>query len=91
MRVCVAACPGAVGVEAGCGGTVVPLGAPQSTTGMTFIRLALARPLVVTTVTLRLYKPRDSSNMGLLQLRLLAAPAFSSPTDTHLAAQENHE
>ncbi|CAH0728119.1 unnamed protein product, partial [Brenthis ino] len=86
-----AACPGAVGVEAGCSGAVVPLGAPQSTAGMTFIRLALARPLVVTTVTLRLYKPRDSSNMGLLQLRLLAAPAFSSPSDPHLAAQEYHE
>ncbi|XP_047537096.1 baculoviral IAP repeat-containing protein 6 [Vanessa atalanta] len=86
-----ATCPGAVGVEAGCGGTVAPLGAPQSTAGMTFIRLALARPLVVTTVTLRLYKPRDSSNMGLLQLRLLAAPAFTTPTDTHLAAQDNLE
>lgn len=85
------ACPGAVGVEAGCSGTVAPLGAPQSTAGMTFIRLVLARPLVVTTVTLRLYKPRDSSNMGLLQLRLLAAPAFTAPTDAHLVAQDNLE
>ncbi|PZC74551.1 hypothetical protein B5X24_HaOG207685 [Helicoverpa armigera] len=31
---------------------------------------------------IRLYKPRDSSNMGLLQLRLLAAPAFNSLTTT---------
>ncbi|KOB77780.1 Survivin-1 [Operophtera brumata] len=67
----------AVGVEAGCGGTLAPLGAPQDTSGMTFIRLVIARPVVATTVQLRLYKPRDSSNMGLLQLRLLAAPAFS--------------
>ncbi|CAH4031478.1 baculoviral IAP repeat-containing protein 6 isoform X1 [Pieris brassicae] len=72
-----ATCPGAVGVEAGCGGTLAPLGPPQSTAGMTFIRLAIARPVVCTTVLLRLYRPRDCSNMGLLQLRLLAAPAFA--------------
>ncbi|XP_028176769.1 baculoviral IAP repeat-containing protein 6-like [Ostrinia furnacalis] len=72
-----ATCPGAVGIEAGCGDTVAPLGPPQCTAGMTFIRLALARPVVCSTVQLRLYRPRDSSNMGLLQLRLLVAPAFS--------------
>ncbi|XP_047034012.1 baculoviral IAP repeat-containing protein 6 isoform X2 [Helicoverpa zea] len=77
-----ATCPGAVGVEAGCGGTLAPLGPPQSTAGMTFIRLVVARPVVCTTVQIRLYKPRDSSNMGLLQLRLLAAPAFNSLTTT---------
>lgn len=76
---CSAACPGAVAVEAGCGGTLAPLGPPQSTAGMTFIRLVLARPVVCSTVQVRLYKPRDSSNMGLLQLRLLAAPAFAPP------------
>ncbi|XP_026725777.1 LOW QUALITY PROTEIN: baculoviral IAP repeat-containing protein 6-like [Trichoplusia ni] len=73
-----ATCPGAVAVEAGCGGTLAPLGPPQNTAGMTFIRLVVARPIVCTTVQIRLYKPRDSSNMGLLQLRLLAAPAFNS-------------
>ncbi|XP_039757629.1 baculoviral IAP repeat-containing protein 6 isoform X2 [Pararge aegeria] len=83
-----ATCPGAVGVEAGCGGTVAPLGAPQNTAGMTFIRLALVRPVVVTTVTLRLYKPRDSSNMGLLQLRLLTGPAFAASPDQQ-ERQEN--
>lgn len=66
-----------MGIEAGCGGTVAPLGPPQCTAGMTFIRLAVTRPVVCTTVQLRLYRPRDSSNMGLLQLRLLVAPAFS--------------
>lgn len=72
------ACPGAVAVEAGCGGTLAPLGPPQNTAGMTFIRLAVSRPIVCTTVQIRLYKPRDSSNMGLLQLRLLAQPAFNN-------------
>ncbi|CAB3246353.1 unnamed protein product [Arctia plantaginis] len=80
-----ATCPGAVAVEAGCGGTLAPLGPPQSTAGMTFIRLVVARPIVCTTVQIRLYKPRDSSNMGLLQLRLLAAPAFNN----HVASQPN--
>ncbi|KAJ8724125.1 hypothetical protein PYW07_008105 [Mythimna separata] len=77
-----ATCPGAVAVEAGCGGTLAPLGPPQNTAGMTFIRLVVARPIVCTTVQIRLYKPRDSSNMGLLQLRLLAAPAFNSHATT---------
>ncbi|XP_052743953.1 baculoviral IAP repeat-containing protein 6 isoform X2 [Bicyclus anynana] len=83
-----ATCPGAVGVEAGCGGTVAPLGAPQNTAGMTFIRLVLVRPVIVNTVTLRLYKPRDSSNMGLLQLRLLTGPAFAASPDQQ-ERQEN--
>ncbi|XP_068618996.1 baculoviral IAP repeat-containing protein 6 isoform X2 [Battus philenor] len=77
---CLAACPGAVGIEASCGGPLAPLGPPQCTAGMTFIRLVLARPVVATTVQLRLYKPRDSSYMGLLQLRLIVAPAFAAST-----------
>ncbi|XP_053613474.1 baculoviral IAP repeat-containing protein 6 isoform X2 [Plodia interpunctella] len=72
-----ATCPGAVAIEAGCGGTLAPLGPPQNTAGMTSIRLVVARPVVCTTVQIRLYKPRDSSNMGLLQLKLLAEPAFN--------------
>ncbi|KAI5632911.1 ubiquitin-conjugating enzyme domain-containing protein [Phthorimaea operculella] len=77
-----ATCPGAVAIEAGCGGTLAPLGPPQNTAGMTFIRLAISRPIVCTTVQIRLYKPRDSSNMGLLQLRLLAQPAFHNQPST---------
>lgn len=76
------ACPGAVGVEAGCGGTLAPLGAPQDTAGMTFIRLVITQPVVATTVQLRLYRPRDSSNMGLLQVRLLVAPPFCGTAPT---------
>ncbi|CAK1583351.1 unnamed protein product [Parnassius mnemosyne] len=78
-----ATCPGAVCVEAGSAGPLAPLGPPQVTAGMTFIRLVLARPVVASTVQLRLYKPRDSSYMGLLQLRLIVAPAFAAPA--HLA------
>lgn len=44
------ACPGAVAVEAGCGGTLAPLGPPQNTAGMTFIRLVVCKPIVCTTV-----------------------------------------
>ncbi|XP_050551225.1 baculoviral IAP repeat-containing protein 6 isoform X3 [Spodoptera frugiperda] len=84
-----ATCPGAVAVEAGCGGTLAPLGPPQNTAGMTFIRLVVARPIVCTTVQIRLYKPRDSSNMGLLQLRLLAAPAFNNHASTTPTTSNN--
>ncbi|GBP68238.1 Baculoviral IAP repeat-containing protein 6 [Eumeta japonica] len=72
-----ATCPGAVAVEAGCRGTLAPLGPPQNTAGMTHIRLVLTKPFVCTTVQIRLYKPRDSSNMGLLQLKILGMPAFN--------------
>lgn len=40
----------------------------------------LPSPEVVTTVLLRLYKPRDSTNIGLLQIRLLGTAAFGSNT-----------
>ncbi|VVD04813.1 unnamed protein product [Leptidea sinapis] len=56
---------------------------------MTFIRLVVARPLVCTTVQLRLYRPRDSSNMGLLQLRLLAAPAFAPQQSLSLNSDQS--
>ncbi|XP_063387363.1 baculoviral IAP repeat-containing protein 6 [Cydia fagiglandana] len=85
-----ATCPGAVAVEAGCGGTLAPLGPPQNTAGMTFIRLVVARPIVCTTVQVRLYKPRDSSNMGLLQLRLLAQPAFAAPASPQSLPHTNN-
>lgn len=86
-----ASCPSAVGMEAGCGSVVAPLGPPQPTAGMTFIRLALSQPVIANTVVIRMYKPKDSSNMGLLHLRILGTPAFVSniPNQDSLAGSSS--
>lgn len=43
---------------------------------MTFVRLTLDRPEVVTSVLLRLYRPHDSASIGLSQVRLLGSTTF---------------
>lgn len=71
-------CPSAVALEISNGNPdhLVPASPPLPTSGMTFIRLHLPQPEVVTHVLLRLYKPRDASNIGLSQIRLLGTSAF---------------
>lgn len=71
-------CPSAVALEVSNGNPdhLVPASPPLATSGMTFIRLHLPVPEVVTHVLLRLYKPRDASNIGLSQIRLLGTSAF---------------
>lgn len=73
-----ATCPSAVGLEASRDGTspLVPLCSPLPTSGMTFVRLTLDRPEVVTCVLLRLYRPHDSASIGLSQVRLLGSTTF---------------
>ncbi|XP_054283105.1 baculoviral IAP repeat-containing protein 6 [Macrosteles quadrilineatus] len=77
-----ATCPSAVAVEVSPDGRspLVPVSLPLDSSGLTFIRLQLPQPEVVTTVLLRLYKPRDSSNIGLSQIRLLGNTTFNDPT-----------
>lgn len=72
------ACPSAVGLEVSKDGTspLVPLCSPLPTSGMTFVRLTLDRPEVVTSVLLRLYRPHDSASIGLSQVRLLGSTTF---------------
>jgi baculoviral IAP repeat-containing protein 6 len=55
---------------------LVPVCPPLSTSGLTFVRLSLPQPEIVTSVLVRLYKPRDSSNIGLSQIRLLGSTTF---------------
>ncbi|XP_034239276.1 baculoviral IAP repeat-containing protein 6 isoform X4 [Thrips palmi] len=73
-----ATCPSAVGLEVSKDGTspLVPLCSPLPTSGMTFVRLTLDRPEVVTSVLLRLYRPHDSASIGLSQVRLLGSTTF---------------
>lgn len=53
------------------------------TAGLTFIRLTLSQPEVATAVLVRLYKPRDSTNISLSQIRLLGTTAFGDPKSSH--------
>ncbi|KAF0299310.1 Baculoviral IAP repeat-containing protein 6 [Amphibalanus amphitrite] len=71
-----ATCPSAVTVEVTSGGPSAPVCTSVPTAGLTFIGIELAQPTVATEVTVRLHRPADSANLGLSQLRLMAATTF---------------
>ncbi|XP_033629629.1 baculoviral IAP repeat-containing protein 6-like isoform X3 [Asterias rubens] len=74
-----ATCPSSVSFEISnaLGSSPTPVSPPISTTGLTYIKLQLPRPEVVTSVCLRLHRPLDSSTIGLSQVMLLGLAAFS--------------
>lgn len=74
-----ATCPSAVAVEIirDVNMGPIPLCHPMSTVGMTSIRLKFTQPEIATSVVLRLYKPRDSSSIGLSQISVLGTTTFS--------------
>lgn len=74
-----ATCPSAVAVEIirDINLGPIPLCHPMSTVGMTSIRLKFSQPEIATSVVLRLYKPRDSSSIGLSQISVLGTTTFS--------------
>ncbi|XP_057338600.1 baculoviral IAP repeat-containing protein 6 isoform X3 [Microplitis mediator] len=71
-------CPSAVALEISRDGNsdFTPICPPMLTAGLTFIRLTLAQPEVTSAVLVRLYKPRDSTNISLSQIRILGTTAF---------------
>ncbi|XP_035734374.1 baculoviral IAP repeat-containing protein 6-like isoform X2 [Vespa mandarinia] len=73
-----ATCPSAVALEISreSNSPLIPVCPPMPTAGLTFIRLTLSQPEVATAVLIRLYKPRDSTNINLSQIRLLGTTAF---------------
>ena len=86
------ACPSAVGVEMSPEGSsqLYPVGAVLSATGLTTIAFKLESPQVAALVLLRLYKPRDSSNIGLAQIRILgslALPSSDQPASGSMVSQ----
>lgn len=72
------ACPAAVALEISREGStsLTPVCPPMPTAGLTFIRMTLPQPEVANAVLIRLYKPRDSANTSLSQIRLLGTTAF---------------
>ncbi|XP_044597131.1 baculoviral IAP repeat-containing protein 6 isoform X2 [Cotesia glomerata] len=71
-------CPSAVALEISreANSDFTPICPPMLTAGLTFIRLTLAQPQVTSAVLVRLYKPRDSTNISLSQIRILGTTAF---------------
>ena len=77
------ACPAAVTVEGSrdrSQASMVPLCAPVSTGGLTTIKIHLLRHEIVSVVTIRLHKPRDSQTIGLSQIMLMGYMAFGDLT-----------
>jgi len=77
------ACPAAVTVEGSrdrSQASMVPLCAPVSTSGLTTIKIQLLRHEIVSVVTIRLHKPRDSQTIGLSQIMLMGYMAFGDLT-----------
>ncbi|XP_055591797.1 baculoviral IAP repeat-containing protein 6-like isoform X1 [Uranotaenia lowii] len=74
-----ASCPSAVAIEITRDSNLgpIPITQPISTVGMTCIRLKFAQPEIATSVIIRLYRPRDASNIGLTQISVLGTTTFS--------------
>ncbi|KAL4237916.1 Baculoviral IAP repeat-containing protein 6 [Mactra antiquata] len=70
-------CPAYVSLEASQDGvTTFPLCAPMNTSSLVFIKLQLQKSEVVTSVTIRLHRARDSMTIGLSQILLMGYSAF---------------
>ncbi|XP_055530487.1 baculoviral IAP repeat-containing protein 6 isoform X3 [Wyeomyia smithii] len=72
-------CPSAVAIEITRDSNLgpIPITQPISTVGMTCIRLKFAQPEIATSVIIRLYRPRDATNIGLTQISVLGTTTFS--------------
>ncbi|XP_065072528.1 baculoviral IAP repeat-containing protein 6 isoform X2 [Ochlerotatus camptorhynchus] len=82
-----ASCPSAVAIEITRDSNLgpIPITQPISTVGMTCIRLKFAQPEIATSVIIRLYRPRDATNIGLTQISVLGTTTFSDATSVSVA------
>lgn len=73
-----ASCPYAVAVEITRDNSMppIPISQPMSTVGMTCIKLNFTQPEIATSMVLRLYRPRDSSTIGLTQISVFGTTTF---------------
>ena len=68
---------------------MLPMGPPVQCGGLSTINIQLCQPEVAQTVLLRLFKPKESNNLGLSQIRLLGSTTFSEAALEGLSAAEN--
>ncbi|XP_062702655.1 baculoviral IAP repeat-containing protein 6 isoform X3 [Aedes albopictus] len=83
-----ASCPSAVAIEITRDSNLgpIPITQPISTVGMTCIRLKFAQPEIATSIIIRLYRPRDATNIGLTQISVLGTTTFSDGNGAGSAA-----
>lgn len=87
-----ASCPFAVAVELtrDNGLPPMPMSQPMSTVGLTCIKLIFAEAEIATSMVLRLYRPRDSSTIGLTQISIYGTTTFGDVNKMN-AFQEQQE
>lgn len=87
-----ASCPFAVAVELtrDSGLPPMPMSQPMSTVGLTCIKLTFAEAEIATSMVLRLYRPRDSSTIGLTQISIYGTTTFGDVNKMN-AFQEQQE
>lgn len=66
---------------------MVAMSPPVQCGGMTTINIQLTQPEVAQTILLRLYKPKDSSTLGLSQIRILGCTTFCESAFEGLSQQ----
>lgn len=73
-----ASCPSAVAIEISRDTMCysIPITQPIPTVGLTCIRLKFSQPEIATHLTIRLYRPKDSSSIGLSQISILGTTIF---------------
>lgn len=73
-----ASCPSAVSIEISRDGmNLIPLTQPIMTSGMTCIRLKFPQAEIATHLVIRLYRPKDSSTIGLSMISVLGTSIFN--------------
>ncbi|KAK6180714.1 hypothetical protein SNE40_008714 [Patella caerulea] len=76
-------CPSFVSLEISHDGAMVtPMCPPMMTSSLAYIKLQLVKPEVMSTITIRLHKARDSMTIGLAQVALMGHSAFGSTVST---------
>ncbi|XP_055678936.1 baculoviral IAP repeat-containing protein 6 isoform X3 [Lutzomyia longipalpis] len=85
-----ASCPYAVAVEITRDNAMppIPISQPMPTVGLTCIRLKLNQPEIATSIVLRLYRPRDSSNIGLTQISIYGTTTFSDASKAAMVGDQ---
>lgn len=75
-----ASCPSAVALEINRDNTLapIPISQPMSTVGLTCIKLKLPQPEIASSIVLRLYRPKDSTSIGLTQVSVLGSTVFTN-------------
>lgn len=87
-----ASCPSAVSIEISRDGmNLIPLTQPIMTSGMTCIRLKFPQAEIASHLVIRLYRPKDSSTIGLSMISVLGTSIFNDKTFVSNLSSNNND